>query len=250
MHLHDDELRAIVDGELADARATEALRHLAGCLECVRRLDRLRMVAEQTTELLSALDHARPPLSADAVIARANRVATTRHRAAAAGLAALVIAGAAAAAIPGSPVRRYVAGVLARSHPQTAGRLRQATPEASPEAASGIAVVPAARVEIVFRDVQPAGAIRISLADTGAVRITHWGGTAGYAVTDSGVVIDNAASTASYDVTIPRSVTRVRVRVGTLVVFAREGERISSIAARERGGSYVIEFPHLSGRIP
>ncbi len=252
MHLQSDELAALADGESTNARAEEATRHLAECSECAGRVERFERTHLYVAQLLQALDHGVPDVSADAVIARARRRPTRRRGALAAGIAALLIAGGAAATVPGSPMRRYVERVLAGDRslvpqrPSVAARGGDRTVNG----ASGVAFVPVAGVDVVFRDAQSAGAILITLSDAAALRITHEGGSAGYALTGDGVFVENAASSASYHITLPRNVPRARVRVGDQVVFAKDGARIATAAVRDRSGAYVITFSQLSRRNP
>jgi hypothetical protein len=98
--------------------------------------------------------------------------------------------------------------------------------------------------------VQSAGAIRITLGDSRTLRVMHTGGAAGYALTDSGVAVDNAHSSASYQITVPRGTPLVRVRAGDRVVFAKEGARITAAVPPDSSGAYAIAFARLGTRSP
>jgi hypothetical protein len=240
--------------ELPGSVVAATLHHLAECSECGQRLRRLRASNEDMAQLLREIDHPMPPVSLAAVLARAAQRRRTRRRGAlAAGLATLVIAGAAAAAVPGSPVRRYVERVLIGQAGPQARRASTARPSTAllgvrQTAPSGIAFVPVGDVEVRFREVQRAGTIRIRLTDATAVRITHVGGSAGYVLTAGGVSVENAGSGASYDITLPRTGAPAVVRVSDRVVFSKSDSAISTPALPDRGGSYVIAFPQLTSR--
>jgi hypothetical protein len=248
VHLRDHDIEALAGGELPPASEEAARRHVLECADCSRQLARWHEDEEHTRRLLERIDHPAPPVSVDALIARARQRRPRWRVPIAAGIAAALIAGAAAAAVPGSPVRRYVERVLTAMHPGaprgTAGEVR--VPERN--VASGIAFVPTQSVEVTFREVQGVGAIRITLGDSPTLRVTHAEGTAGYALTDSGIVVDNAHSSASYQITIPRGAALVRVRAGNRVVFAKEGSRIRAAVTPDSSGAYVIAFARLGGR--
>jgi hypothetical protein len=202
-------------------------------------------MGESTAGLLRELDHSLPDVRADAVMARAARHVVRRRRALTAGIGgALLVAGAAAAAIPGTPLHRYAQRVLGSARHQ---QPRAAAPAAR-SAPSGIAFVPEGAVEIVFRATQAGGVIRIALTDSDAVRVTGEG--AGYVVTDRGVAVENMGAAGSYDVTLPRRTARATVRVGDVVVFARNGARVATAATRDDSGRYVIAFGDLRRRAP
>lgn len=245
MHLTDAELTAFAHGEMPAHDREEARLHVAGCASCASRLERFRDVDDEIAGSLAVLDHDVPSLSADTIIARANGRSAWARRAIAAGIAALVVAGSAAAAAPGSPVRRYVERLFAGGPPPA-----PAPVPPQPAAPSGVAFVPEGAVEVDFVASQPSGEIRITLGDSPTFRITHRGGSAGYSLTAAGVSVDNAASGASYDIALPRGLERSRIQVGGRVVFATVGSRVTTEAPRDRTGSYVIAFSALTGRQP
>lgn len=253
-HPSDQELLALEDGELTARPVRDLLGHLAECTSCAARRDEVRGNALRTSALLAAIDHRRPSVSVDAVIARARMSTGVQWRPlVAAGVAVIMLASAATAAVPGTALHRYLARVFAVS-PAPLPRRAPTAPVAAPATrhlgASGIAFVPASTVEVVFRDGQTAGAIRITLRDSQFVRLEHYGGNAGYALTATGVVVENAGSRASYVLMLPRAGRHVVVRVGNRIVFARTNDHIATAAARDSSGSYVLAFTHLSGREP
>jgi hypothetical protein len=248
VHLRDHDIEALAGGAMPGASGEAARRHVLECAACARQLERWREDEEHTARLLTLIDHPAPPVSVDALIARARQHRARWRVPIAAGIAAALIAGAAAAAVPGSPVRRYVERVLTAVRPGAPRRtpIDRRAPE--PGAVSGIAFVPARSVDVTFREVQSAGSIRITVGDSPTLRVTHAGGTAGYELTDDGVVIDNAHSGASYQVSVPQSAPLVRVRAGDHVVFTKQGARITAAVAPDRGGAYVIAFAQLGRR--
>ena len=236
MHLTEAEVTTLAHGELPDAQGGEAFLHLAKCEECARRYDGFLAAERDVERLLHALDHAAPRVTADSVIGRAVRRPFPPRAAIAAGITVLVIAGTAAAAA-GSPIRRYIERILAAARPPIA-----------PRPPSGIAFVTTSGVDVRFRAEQRTGVIRVKVGADAMLSITHNGGTAGYALTDHGLSVENSASTASYEITIPGAAAYSRILVGDRVVFFKDGARIASPFPRDSAGSYRITFsPRDSG---
>ena len=74
----------------------------------------------------------------------------------------------------------------------------------------------------------------VLLAQTGS------NGEAHYALTPTGVVVDNEGSTASYSLVLPRSLPRARVRIAGRVVLSKDGDTVSCAGARDDSGTCVI----------
>jgi len=120
-HTDSGALIAWLDGELPVAVRDEMGAHLAECDSCRNELADVRDLAREFGDAMGLLNGRIPLLSARlAVEQRADRSRFNRsERLIASGLAkaaaiTLLVAGAAAAAIPGSPVRQWVTEVVAR----------------------------------------------------------------------------------------------------------------------------------------
>ena len=122
-HAATGQLLAFLDGELPVAERASLSKHLGECLDCRRRLDGARSRATAVSTALSALDVPAPTnaawASVQATLAPLPGARTGRHTgpslfrwplARAAGLVLLLAGGAAAAVIPGSPVRAWIFG--------------------------------------------------------------------------------------------------------------------------------------------
>ena len=248
MHLTDLDLHALLDGELLEIHAAQIRGHLGDCPACARKHSDLEREREETAALLASLDHIVPRPDVEAVVARARRSNWHGRRALAAGLALLVVAVGAAAALPHSPVRQWLGRVLGvgRRHAAVA----RDTNGAVQSGRNGVALLPGPSIEVVFRERQSAGSIRI-LLDSGPDAVVQTvGGAVRYAVGPSRVVVDNAHASASYEVLIPRTVPRARVRIGDRVVFAKEQAAISCDVPADSAGRYVIDFAPPEGRAP
>lgn len=239
-HLDDVAIELLLSGEL-DESATEWPRaHLAECDDCSRRLAAAREEDQEIGALLSLLDHPVPQLGAEAAMQDAGR-GWRRPYIAAAAIALLVVAGA-AAALPGSPLRAWLAGLVGAS------RETAAPPPGEQLVSGGVSVVPTGEFELVFEAVQEAGVMRISLTDELELAVRASGGEPGYSVEPSQVRIDNIGSIADYEISLPRSAHDIRVRVGDSVVFTMRDGSITTAATRGADGLYVLEFAALLGR--
>lgn len=120
-HTDSGALIAWLDGELPVAARGDLDAHLAECDSCRIELAAVRSSAREFSEAIGLLDGRIPMLAARVAIEQ--QAVRTRHQGPrhfiAGGLAkaaaiTLLAAGAAAAAIPGSPVRQWVSDVVAR----------------------------------------------------------------------------------------------------------------------------------------
>ncbi len=72
MHLHDGQLYALLDGELAEAAHEIAEQHLAACADCRTRMDELGARSERVAAQFAALAPASSRVSAQTALARFN----------------------------------------------------------------------------------------------------------------------------------------------------------------------------------
>lgn len=236
MHPDDATWRALLDGELAPSPARAELeRHLAGCAICRRSAGALRSSRDEVTARLDLLA-SRPPLrSAEAIRQRARPRRLRRLLAAASIL--LALATAAGATIHSGVLHRLLGG--------SAGAERAATPPSqvvpSAQAASptGIALSPHGALEVRFDGRQKEGTIRIVVADRPTVSIVA-SASVPYTVERARVTVSNRDASASYTITLPRTLSRVIVSVGQETVFSRKGGSIVTASTADTRGEYVI----------
>src|SRR5689334_1525934 len=103
MHLNDDRIQRLIDGELSTADQRSARTHLAECATCRVQMDAAGDDASAVSTLLLALDGPAPAISFDRIEARA-RSRRTPWRRSAIGWAVAAVVAVAAVAAPGSPV--------------------------------------------------------------------------------------------------------------------------------------------------
>jgi anti-sigma factor RsiW len=248
-HPSDAELQSLGDGELAAADERRLRRHLEGCGACAARHRGLQLAGRRIGDWLRLLDHPAPAVDAETVARRAGGpLRPARPGLLAAAVATVLLAAVAAAAIvPGSPLRRFVASVLEEPSPAEAPPRQE--PASRPPPASGVSFVPEPDLEVVFLRSQPEGAIRISLAETPEVRVRVVGGSAAYDLDPARLVVNNEGEDGTYEVRLPRDLPRVRVRIGDRVVFEKRGAAITGDFL-ERREAYVIPFGARAGAPP
>jgi hypothetical protein len=198
----------------------------------------------ELSAMLRSIDHRAPRISADVVMARV-RWRHTRNSALLAAAAVVVAATIATAAVPGTALNGFVRGLLGvRARPVAQSeRPSSVVPAPLPVAAArGIAFVPGDHANVVFRASQASGELRLRVADVASVRVTQLteGGDARYDLTPDGVDVDNAGSTASYELVLPTALVRATVRVGGRVVASKERAVLSCGGKRPAAASCVL----------
>jgi hypothetical protein len=132
-------------------------------------------------------------------------------------------------------VERAVAAALARRDPPA-----PTPPAASRPAPAGVAIVPRQEIEVRFRRPQPRGTLRVTFADQPDASLRSSDGTPGYAIGEDRIVVDNAGSAGSYELTVPGALGEVRVRVADVVVFRKSGGRVTSPTPADSVGGYTV----------
>jgi hypothetical protein len=195
----------------------------------------------ELSRLLASIDHRVPVVNVNDVIVRARR-RSGRPDLLIAAAALLAVTGVAAASVPGTFLNRYAERLVARvtQAPATVAP----APAATDAAARGISFAPGAQVDVDFRAAQASGALQVRWAEVGTVLLAQTGsnGEAHYALTPTGVVVDNEGSVASYSLVLPRTLPRARVRIAGRVVLSKDGDTVSCAGARDDSGTCVIEF--------
>jgi anti-sigma factor RsiW len=229
-HLDDGALVRLIDGEAADGERAGVEAHLAACPVCAARLGSLRRRSVNLGLLLARGDFAVPSAPAAPVDELAARRQARREapRAAsrawlrAAAVAALVIG----AGLFSSPVRAWFrdllggAGSGAPVAVQPAPAPAPVPVEGSQSASARVRFTPQGEELLVeIAHAQASGALVIAASPssvaTAEVRAPV-GALADLLVLPTGLRIDNrAVSLAEYHVTVPSTVQRVRVRIGT-----------------------------------
>lgn len=184
-HATDGLLQAYLDGEI-DSQATAALSdHLAGCASCTAELNALRRVGVSAHEAIGLLTVTPPMLRARAALGSERRTASHRFAnigargLAKAAMLLLALAGAGAAAIPGSPVRRVLESTIARvaqflgaEEQQVADRPFDVPAETAAVMVTDAAVLPAnGRVRVVLHTPAAGVDVTVRLVDAARAKV-------------------------------------------------------------------------------
>ena len=202
-------------------------------------------------ELLQQLDHRPPVVDVRSVVVAARRNRWHVSRPIAAGIALCLVAAAASAAIPSSPVHRALVRVLAavRSAPTSQPRVDRDT--ARLNAGTGIAIVAGAEIDVHFRAWQKQGQLAITFGDGPQLSLVPRGGDAAFSVSRGTIAVDNRHSVASFALEVPRTVQRIRVRIDTATVFRKSGGTITARAQADSAGGYTLDLAeHPVPRLP
>jgi len=269
VHLSDAQAAALIHGQLdSEGRATVGA-HLAECATCADRVRDLELADRQVAALLRRLDVPAPSREfaqrrelsrAPAPGARASRPhPSDAHRGSlrarrvgslAAGIALACVAAAAAAAVPGSPVRRILDRAAVAIGARRDAPAPPPRPAPPPAQGGGVAITPGREIEVHFRRPQRRGTVRIAFDDRAAASLRATSGTPGYAVGEDRIVVDNAGDDATYELTVPRALDEVRVRVADVVVFHKAGGRVIGHPPSDSAGGYTVRLDPGVRRAP
>jgi hypothetical protein len=132
------------------------------------------------------------------------------------------LAGAAAAAVPGTALNRWFRSQLAGA-PPTAPRAASATPAASPtapaQAAGGVEIpVPRALV-VTFAESEAHGVLTVRATSRVDASLQAYGGDVAYQVSDGRIEVDNRKPAGRYTLDVPTGLSRLTVIVSGRSVF-------------------------------
>jgi anti-sigma factor RsiW len=226
VHPSEAALLALLHGELPPPEASAARVHLAECGECAAGANELRRSDDEIGRLLGVLDHPMPRLAPPAAVPHGRSF----RRAAIAAAAALFAAGVAAAAVPGTPLHRWIQARLEVPRepvsPPAAAAVRAALPQ---QAAGGIEVPASSVLTVSFTEPQRRGLLTVSVADRPIVTLRAFGGAVAYQVGDQKIVVDNRRPAERYALEIPAGLRQLTVMLGGRVIYRSD--------ARPRGTS-------------
>lgn len=243
MHLDVEQIQRMLHGEL-DGPAREAVaRHLAECGDCARQLEEADREEKAIFDLLRVVDHEAPRTTAQTLARQARRDAAPWGRKAAGIALALLVTGAVAAALPGSPVRAW----LERAGTWFDGSRGAPLPGPEPgQPETGIAVAPGARFVVRFTSEQMKGVVTVSLTGGTEIVARAVGGKATFTMTESSLAIDNRGSTADFLVEIPKDAPDVEIQIAGRGAFLKQGARVTTSLPPDPSGLY--QLPLAAGR--
>ncbi len=261
-HPSEGTLQAYLDHALSAEDQAEAAGHLERCAACRAELETLARVAATASAALALLDAPIDAVSARAAVTRrAEREAEPVHiaRPAAAPFrraflraAMLVLASAtvAVAAIPGTPLHRWIANVWRErvttrvARPAPAARPAVRVPEAAPAPpTAGVSVLPAGdRVRIVFDHVAAETVVQVRLVDAEQAAVEASGPAASARFrTGPGRIEMVGGGAGQVRVEVPRSVGRASVESDGRLLLFKENASIRVFSPADTVGQ-VLTF--------
>jgi hypothetical protein len=249
VHLDTETLERLLHDELDPRREAESRRHLEACPDCRERLTDAGRREARIFGLFEALDH-EPSVerlglpaehSAEQAPAPARPVAPTRPAwlRIAASIAFVIAAGGVLYALPGSPLREWIAGPEANPDERPIGEGRAA---GDAGALSGLTVRPDGPYEIAFLAGQSSGRIRVELAPSPDAEVRVAGEPVGLESGPDRLVVSNAGSRASYVIRLPAEGPTIAILLDGRIVFRKQGERVETAAVRDPSGAYLIDL--------
>ena len=223
MHLDEERLQRLAHGQLEPHERAMALEHIEACGDCRRLLEAARREDEEVAALLGALDSPGPAVDARSIAARARGVGNGSYWRWAASIALAVGIAGAAYAWPGSPLPRWVSRALAWVGVGEPGRGPAPSGAERDESSSGIAVAPGDDFLILFTN--PDGIVRVTLVESGEVVVRASVAATAFTSEANRIVIDNRATSATFEIQIPQAAPRVEIRAGDRTIFLKEGSR-------------------------
>jgi anti-sigma factor RsiW len=222
VHPSDAALLSLIHRELGEEPRDELEEHVAGCASCARRVGALRTDDADIGRLLTVLDHPLPRRLPPAV-ARAPRA----MRPALAASLALLVAGAAAAAVPGTPVHRWIQAHLATARrPVTSPSVMSNPVPATGQVGSGIEIPAPGELTVSFVRPEDSATVTVSRSDRSDISLRALGGRVGYQVGAGHIVVDNRRAAGRYQLEVPNSLERLTVVVSGRVIFTSARGRV------------------------
>lgn len=231
-HLDDGTLQAFLDDELPAPERAAAAEHMLACEECRSRHDGLKRATALFSRAVAALD-VRPPAGGPRVDLPAGRRAVGSF-VKAAGLV-LLLAAAASAAVPGSPIRAWIeSAVEPEPQPEASRQPEPPAPEpaAAPAVPVAVSIAPAAgRVDVVLEELD-GSSIRVTETDGERVAVSAAGTERDPAFSmGPGRIEVRGAVGGEVTIEIPRSLAEARVLVDGELYAEKSGGRLRTPGA-------------------
>lgn len=239
-HLDDGTVQAFLDDELPPTARADVAKHLLGCAECRAVRDELAHASAVFAEAVAVLDVPVPARTEVGVPARGARRLGAGSLVKAASLI-LLLAAAASAAVPGSPVREWIARAVDPA-PEPAGLSTEelSSPPVAEALPVGVSLVPAGRVDVVVTGLEGT-TLRLAETDDSSVGVTARGAATDPVFrTAPGRIEVRGAVGGEVTVELPRSLLEARVVVdGEVYAEKQAGELQVRVPATSDDGALI-----------
>jgi hypothetical protein len=224
---------------------TELQLHLRFCEACRARMLYLSCRELEIGELLGELDHPVPAHDLDAILGSPG--GRGLRRGTLVGTIGLVIAAAAAAAtLPGSPIREWV-----QARPTAARSAAEPQVVAAPAEApsSGVSIAAPAELVVTLLHPQSRGVVDVAIRPAGPATVRSRGGAVSYQVGDGHITIDNRSPADAYEIQVPAALARLVILMGDRVLFRKAGDTIAPTPGLDGGTRYRVSLDPSGGAI-
>jgi hypothetical protein len=244
MHLDEERIQRLQDGELGPVVEAAARAHVADCAACRQLLQQSEQEEQELTARLRLLDDPQPAVGAESIARASRRVARPVRWAAAVvlGLALTTVAYAA----PGSPLPGWIRALISGWEEPGPAPVPPDSGAAQGIELAGIAVDPGASMVIDFPSAPPQGQAKVSLVEGTAVEVRAPMGMATFSAEADRLVVRSTTPALTFQIQIPRAAHRVEIRVAGRQVFLSESGR--STADGLPGGPDGYLLPLDAGR--
>jgi anti-sigma factor RsiW len=224
VHPSDEILLALIHGELGDRTAADARAHLASCPECAGRSAALARADGEIGALLSLLDHPGParPLPVP------RSAGPHRARPAIAAALGLLLAGAAAAAVPGTVLHRWIVSRLGAQPEQRPAPTAPAPPARAQ--GGGVELPGSGALTVTFAMAEPGGRLVVTAGTRSGAMLHAFGGDVGYQVARGRIAVDNRRPSGRYTLEVPADLARLTVVVAGRTVFDSARRRLDPVS--------------------
>lgn len=263
-HPSEGVLQAFLDGELAAPERERVAGHVGGCPVCGAELEELRSAAARFSSAMRLGDVAPDVAAARTAIqqrparpvlrllpTRSARTVEVRRALMRAAVLVLLAAGAASAAIPGGPVRRFFVALWNQTTRFFTGRPATPTPVArkAPSGApapvappAGVSVMPYdGQIRIVVHE--PARGLRVRVrvvdADRASVEASGGAATARF-TTGPGRIEVTGGGTGDLRIGLPRAAQHATLEIGGKPVLSKDGGQLRHFVPIEHAGGETL----------
>lgn len=263
-HVEQGELQAYLDGEVGMRSRAQIESHIHTCQACAAELEELRDAARVFAFAMRRSDAEAPTVSALAAVSAARgdvvrrRFSLSRASLSKAAIFLIGFAALASAAIPGTPLHRWIASALSSTAPapapappatvEPAAEPAPAPVAAPSEAPAALSIMPnEGRVVVILTDVAADAVIRVRLVDSdrAVVQATRGAAHARFR-TGPGRIEVVGVHSGEVSVDLPRGASDARVETDGRVLFQRDHEqiRLGAAAATGTNSEYVFKGTH------
>lgn len=243
-HATEGVLQAYLDDELSPQERADLAAHVAQCASCARELEALDAASQDLTALLRSIDVTVSVEEARQAFERARWLERSRRARRVLGRAAvltLFVAGAAAAAVPGSPLRRWVSDLLGGAATSRVSA-PAATPAPAPAAPAAVSIRPLdGRVSVVVRDAAPGTRVHVELLDSDLASVEGRGAAVGKFETSPGRIEVSAPQAGDVIVALPHD-ANATVALNGRVVLRKEGQTLRVLEAPVKRSEHELIF--------